>query len=103
MGWDVDVNDYEMTDSDALVPALAQALTERERAGATHAIVLLHSWPPVPPRPCASSAGFLVERADDTVTVDQVPGHGAVATMSPVVGRARTLARQTRAVLSHQA
>lgn len=45
VGWDVDVDDYAMTDSGALVPALDQALTERERAGATHAIVLLHSWP----------------------------------------------------------
>jgi hypothetical protein len=35
--------------------------------------------------------------------VDQVPGHGTVATTSPLVGRARTLARRTRAVLTHRA
>ena len=45
VGWDVDVDDYAMTDSGALVPALDKALTERERAGAAYAIVLLHSWP----------------------------------------------------------
>ena len=103
VGWDVDVNDYEMTQSDTLVPALALAITERERAGATHAIVLLHSWPPVTAKAMPELCEFLVERADGTVTVDQVPGHGTVATTSPLVGRARTLARRTRAVLTHPA
>ena len=32
---------------------------------------------------------FLLERCDGTVTVDDVPGNGAVATTSPLVGRAR--------------
>jgi hypothetical protein len=44
VGWDVDVKDFSITDPDALVPSIAQAISERERLGATHSIVLLHSW-----------------------------------------------------------
>jgi peptidoglycan/xylan/chitin deacetylase (PgdA/CDA1 family) len=103
VGWDVDVNDFEMTQSDALVPAIAKAITERERAGATHAIVLLHSWPAVTAKAMPDLCQFLIERGDPTVTVDQVPGHGAVPTTSPWLGRARGLARRSRAALTHQA
>ncbi len=103
VGWDVDVDDYAMTDSGALVPALDQALTERERAGATHAIVLLHSWPAATAAAMGELCRMLRDRGDGTVTVDQVPGHGAMPTVSPVVGKARHLVSQTRAALSHQA
>ena len=97
VGWDIDVHDYAMTDADALVPAVEQALAERERAGATHAIVLLHSWPPVTAAAMPELCRFVVERCEGAVTVDQVPDHGAVPTVSPLVGRARNLTRRTEA------
>jgi hypothetical protein len=40
---------------------------------------------------------FVVERCEGAVTVDQVPDHGAVPTVSPLVGRARNLTRRTDA------
>ncbi len=103
VGWDVDVHDYAMDSADALVPALEQAIAERERAGATHAIVLLHSWPPATAAAMSDLCRFLLERCDGTVTVDEVPGNGAVATTSPLVGRARTLTRRSQTALSPQA
>ena len=103
VGWDVDVHDYAMDSADALVPALEQAIAERERAGATHAIVLLHSWPPATAAAMADLCRFLLEQCDGTVTVDEVPGNGAVATTSPLVGRARTLTRRSPTALSPQA
>jgi peptidoglycan/xylan/chitin deacetylase (PgdA/CDA1 family) len=102
VGWDVDVNDYALTDSDALVPAVEAAISERERAGASHAIVLLHSWPVVTAEAMPALCRFLLERCDGTVTVDDVPGNGTVETTSPLVGRARGLASRTQAVLTHR-
>jgi hypothetical protein len=101
VGWDVDVDDYAMTDRGALVPAIDKAITERERAGATHAIVLLHSWPPATVAAMPELCRFVLERCEGTVTVDEVPGNGAVRSTSPLVGRARGLAGQTRAAFSH--
>jgi peptidoglycan/xylan/chitin deacetylase (PgdA/CDA1 family) len=95
VGWDVDVRDYAMTAGDALVPALEHALAQRERSGATHAIVLLHSWPPATAQAMPELCRFVLERCEGTVTVDQVPGNGAVPTTSPLVGRARGLARRS--------
>jgi peptidoglycan/xylan/chitin deacetylase (PgdA/CDA1 family) len=102
VGWDVDVDDYAMTDRGALVPAIDKAITARERAGATHAIVLLHSWPPATVAAMPELCRFVVERCEGAVTVDQVPGNGAVRSISPLVGRARTLGKRTRAAFSHQ-
>jgi len=102
VGWDVDVDDYAMTDPGALVPAIDKAITERERAGATHAIVLLHSWPPATVAAMPELCRFVLDRCEGTVTVDQVPGNGAVRSTSPLVGRARGLAGQTRAAFLHQ-
>jgi len=103
VGWDVDVHDYAMTDRDALVPAIDDAISERERAGASHAIVLLHSWPPVTAVAMPELCRFLLERCEGVVTVDNVPGHGAVPTTSPLVGRARDLTRRTPASVTHPA
>jgi peptidoglycan/xylan/chitin deacetylase (PgdA/CDA1 family) len=95
VGWDVDVHDYAMTDGHALVPAVEEALAERERAGATHAIVLLHSWPPATAAAMPELCRFVLEHCEGAVTVDAVPGQGAVPTTSPLVGRARNLTRRT--------
>jgi peptidoglycan/xylan/chitin deacetylase (PgdA/CDA1 family) len=103
VGWDVDVHDYAMTSAEALVAALEHAMAERERAGATHAIVLLHSWPPATVGAMTGLCRFLLEGCEGTVTVDEVPGNGAVPTTSPLVGRARGLARRTLATRPSQA
>jgi len=95
VGWDVDVHDYAMTDPDALVPAIDEALAARARAGASHAIVLLHSWPSVTVQAMPALCRYLLERCEGTVTVDAVPGNGAVPTTSPLVGRARNLTRRS--------
>jgi peptidoglycan/xylan/chitin deacetylase (PgdA/CDA1 family) len=101
VGWDVDVHDYAMTENDALVAAIEEALSERARAGATHAIVLLHSWPVATVRAMPELCRFLREACDATVTVDEVPGHGTVPSDSPLGSRARGLASRTRAALTH--
>jgi peptidoglycan/xylan/chitin deacetylase (PgdA/CDA1 family) len=102
VGWDVAVRDFSMTESDALVPSMAQALSVQERAGATHAIVLVHSWPVVTAKAMPELCRFLLERCDGTVTVDHVPGNGSVATRSGLGSRARRLASRTRAALARR-
>ena len=103
VGWDVDVHDFCEAESDALVPSLADALSVRRRAGATHAIVLLHSWPAVTAKAMPELCRFVVEHCESTVTVDQVPGHGTVPTTSPLVGRARALSSRATAIVTRRA
>ncbi len=104
VGWDVDVRDYAMGDVAAMVPAMTELLDERERAGATHAIVLLHSWPVVTADAMPELCRFLLDRCEGTVTVDQVPGSGAVVpTRSRLEERVRGLASRTRTVLRRPA
>jgi peptidoglycan/xylan/chitin deacetylase (PgdA/CDA1 family) len=99
VGWDVDVRDYALAASEDLVPAVATALAERERAGATHAIVLLHSWPPATAGAMPHLCAYLRESGHATVTVDQVPGHGAVRPESRLSHGARRLAVRGRDAL----
>jgi peptidoglycan/xylan/chitin deacetylase (PgdA/CDA1 family) len=101
VGWDVDVKDFALADPDALVPSIADALAERERLGATHSIVLLHSWTAVTSRSMPDLCRFLVERCQGTVTVDQVPGRGAVKPRSALRRETRALASRTRAAVTH--
>ncbi len=96
VGWDVDVKDFAVTDPDALVPALALALSERERIGATHSIVLLHSWTAVTAKAMPELCRFVVEHCQGTVTVDEVPGRGAVKPSTALSRWARGLAARTR-------
>ncbi len=103
VGWDVDVHDFSAAGSDALVPSLAEAIALRRRAGATHAIVLLHSWPAATVKAMPELCQFVLEHCDGTVTVDQVPGHGTVPTTSPLVGRARALRSRIRAIVTRRA
>jgi peptidoglycan/xylan/chitin deacetylase (PgdA/CDA1 family) len=95
-GWDVDVRDYAMDDPAAMVPAMERALAEHERTGATHAIVLLHSWPVVTAEAMPELCRFVAERCEGTVTVDEVPGGGAVPTRSRLAQRADGLASRAR-------
>jgi len=101
VGWDVDVKDFALPDPDVLVPSIADALAERERLGATHSIVLLHSWTAVTSRSMPDLCRFLVERCQGTVTVDQVPGRGAVKPRSALRRETRALASRTRAAVTH--
>ena len=104
VGWDVDVDDYAMTDRDALVPAIDKAITERERAGATHAIVLLHSWPPATAAAMPELCRFLVERCEGDR--DRRPGAGTTvpcATYLAARGPGPHSGKRTRAAFSHQA
>ena len=77
VGWDVDVRDFEAQDDEVVLRAMERELSAREDAGATHATVLLHSWPlvtaSVMPRLCM----LLRRRCEALVTVDEVPGNGA--------------------------
>jgi peptidoglycan/xylan/chitin deacetylase (PgdA/CDA1 family) len=100
VGWDVDVKDFSLTDPDALVPSIAQAVAARERAGATHSIVLLHSWTAVTSTAMPGLCRFLVEHGQGTVTMDEVPGGGAVKPRSALSRRARGLASQARAAVT---
>jgi peptidoglycan/xylan/chitin deacetylase (PgdA/CDA1 family) len=100
VGWDVDVKDFALSDPDTLVPKVADALAQRERLGATHSIVLLHSWTAVTSRSMPDLCRFLVEGCQGTVTVDQVPGRGAVEPRSALKRRSQALASRTRAVVT---
>ncbi len=102
VGWDVDVKDFSVTDPDALVPSIAQAITQRERSGATHSIVLLHSWTAVTGKAMPALCRFLLEHCQGTVTVDEVPGRGAVKPRSALNRRARGLASRTRSAITHE-
>ena len=84
VGWDVDPRDYALTDPAELVPAVAAGLEARRRVGAGHAIVLLHSWPVATAAGMPELCRYLAGNCEATVTVDQVPGQGAVPTRSPL-------------------
>lgn len=99
VGWDVDVRDYALADSAELVPALAAALEERRRAGATHAIVLLHSWPLATAKAMPDVCRLLAGDGHRAVTVDEVPGSGAVRSRSRLAGR---LSSVTASLRRHQ-
>jgi len=103
VGWDVDPHDYALADSGALVPAVAAGLAERRRAGATHAIVLLHSWPLATAKAMPELCRFLRDECAGTVTVDQVPGQGAVPSRSRLEHGARWVASRARSALRRSA
>ena len=103
VGWDVDVNDYALDDGTALVSAVADALAGRRRAGATHAIVLLHSWPLPTVGGLPELCDVLRRQGEDLVTVDQVPGRGAVAPRSRLSHRARWMAGRAKAAVRRSA
>lgn len=97
VGWDVDAKDFALTDPDTLVSSVAQAVSARERAGATHSIVLLHSWTAVTSTAMPGLCRFLVGHCQGTVTMDEVPGAGAVKPRSALSRRGRDLASRARA------
>jgi len=99
VGWDVDPRDYALADPAELVPAVAAGLEVRRRAGATHAIVLLHSWPAVTAAAMPELCRYLAGHCEGTVTVDQVPGHGAVPTRSPLAHGVRQAGSRLKAAL----
>jgi peptidoglycan/xylan/chitin deacetylase (PgdA/CDA1 family) len=103
VGWDVDVNDYALDDGPALVSAVAEELAARRQAGATHAIVLLHSWPLATAVGLPELCDLLRHQDHDLVTVDRVPGRGAVVPRSRLSHRARWMAGHAKAALRRSA
>jgi peptidoglycan/xylan/chitin deacetylase (PgdA/CDA1 family) len=102
VGWDVDVKDFSLTDPGALVPSIAQAVSARERVGAIHSIVLLHSWTAVTSMAMPDLCQFLVEHCEGTVTMDEVPDGGAVKPRSALSRRGRGLASRMRSAVTHE-